>query len=127
MNYLNLRQGVAALRLAVESEPGEPLTERAQPYLALTPHLLLDLEGILLTSLHLGELVNLANAARSRWGARFPGLLLLRASEQARRTIALARLEDLMRAYPSADAALAAIDVERAPPFARESAATARG
>ena len=112
MDYLDTRYAIAAFPLAPDPKGGAPLVDQVQPFLALTPYLLLDLGGIALTSMHLGELVNVANAARTRWPDRFRGLLLVRVSEQARRAIAMARLEGLLRAFPSADAALAACEAE---------------
>ena len=116
MDYLNIRYAVAAARLSSSPNAGATLVEQLEPLFAKTPYLLLDMEGVLLTSMHLGELVNLAHAARDRWGERWPGLLLVRAGDQARRAIGLAHLEPILRLFPDADAALAeAADWAREP------------
>jgi anti-anti-sigma regulatory factor len=113
MDFLNSRHSAAMLRVTQLDRGGNTLLDQVLPYLKLTPHLILDLEGVLLSSMHIGELVNVVQAYQEHWGGQFQGLSLVRASDQVRRVLASTRLEAVLRPFPTADAALEAIEASR--------------
>lgn len=116
MDFLNISKAIAVFQVECGSDPSRSLMEQASVFLKETPYLIMDLRTTPLNSMFLGELVNLHNAARSRWGDRFPGLFLIGASEQARNVIVLSHLDLIMPMFPSVDAAMQAVSESGARP-----------
>ena len=113
MNFLNVTDAIAILRVRSGTDSKRSLSEQADGFVRETPHLIVDLRNSPLSSMLVGDLVNLRNAARERWGERFPGLHLTGLSEQARNVIVLSRLEQIMPIHPTVDSAIEAIGAER--------------
>jgi hypothetical protein len=109
MNYLNSIYAAAALRISQTSATNGTLLDQVGPYLSLTPSLILDIQGVALTSMAIGELVNVVKACQQRWGTRFTGIFLTHVSDQSWNVLATARLTDLMRPFPTVEAACLAI------------------
>jgi anti-anti-sigma regulatory factor len=114
MDFLNISKTVAVLQLRAGTDSRRPLLEQVGTYIRETPYLIMDLRRTPLSSLFLGELVHLHNAARARWGERFPGIHLIGASEQARQLIGLSHLDMIMPMFPHLEAAFQAILGQRA-------------
>ena len=110
MNYLNFTSAAVALRIA-QSDAGQgTLLDQVAPFLTLTPGLILDIEGVLLTSMAIGELVNVVKEYQRQWEDRFYGLFLVHVSDRNWQTLVTAGLTELIRPFPSADAAWHAIE-----------------
>ena len=109
MDFLNVEYGIAVLRMVTDPRPQQTLEEQVESYVRQTPYLVIDLREVMLTSMQLGELVNLAGKGRTIWGERFAGLFIVNPSDQVRTVLAHTRLESLLRAYPSWSDAVRAI------------------
>ena len=110
MNYLNSTSAAVALRITQSDAGHGTLLDQAAPFLTLTPGLILDIEGVLLTSMAIGELVNVVKEYQRQWGIRFGGVYLVHVSERNWQTLVTAGLTELIRPFPSADAAWQAFE-----------------
>jgi len=109
MDFLNAQYSAALVRVKQEQSSDGTLLDQVSPFLKLSPLIILDLDGIHLTSMRLGELLNVAEAYQAQWPGRFPGLNLVHVSDFNRKVLETAHLQAVMPAYATADAALQAL------------------
>lgn len=114
MNFLSARYAVVCflMREGGGEEPA-PLQD-LEPYLGLTPYIVYDMDGALLTSMRIGELINAANAVRERWGETFPGFGLINVSDTNRKVIGQTGLDAYLRIYPDLPAAVQGLTTAKA-------------
>ncbi|MDH4121393.1 MAG: STAS domain-containing protein [Deltaproteobacteria bacterium] len=106
MNFLSIRHSVITIHLVEVSAGREgPLSETLLPYLTMTPHLVLDMKGILLTSSEIGEIVNLAQAYQNKWKEQFRQVALVNLSDHGKKVLEVVKLDKLIHPYSSLDEA----------------------
>jgi len=104
MKFINVVYAVTVVKLVESSQvQGKTLEDFAKPFAALTPNMVLDMEGILLSSLQVGDVVGLANTLREKWGERFSALCLINVSENGKRVLEAVNLQTLLQVQPNLD------------------------
>ena len=108
-NYLNARYSVVTFQILEGVSEQNPLVDELQPFLPLTPYFIYDLEGILLTSYCIGELINVANTVRTLWAERFPGFGLINVNDTSQKVLEQIKLQALFHVYPDLQSAKAGV------------------
>jgi hypothetical protein len=71
----------------------------------VTQYLVLDLDGIQVTSMMLGELVNLYKVFEQRWKGKAGAMVIIRAPEITKQVMRIARLAEKIPLYEDLDQA----------------------
>lgn len=108
MKVLNLQSAVTVLRLTSDEPSGKLLTDQVSSLFGQAPNLILDLNGIQLNSMLIGELVNLNQAFTKAWRDRAHRVALVNVTDFSQQTLRSVRLNERLPIYDSVDAALAA-------------------
>lgn len=107
MKSLNLEQSYTVLKLAEADTSGTlPLCEQAKSFIDSSPFLIIDLREVRLTSMLIGELINLYQAYQERWKDSSRKLALSNVSDFNRRVLEQVRLSSVIDLHDSLDSAL---------------------
>lgn len=93
MKYAHIASGCTLLKVVQTSDNRAPLDEQVTPYLSKEPNIVLDMSGIQLSSILIGELVNLLSSLRSHWTPIKPKIALLNLDEQGKRVLGTTKLD----------------------------------
>ena len=107
MNFLNAAQVAVVVKVSDTHQSSYTLLEELAPFIDHTPRLILDLNHIVLTSMRIGDLVNIVRKLKERWASEFQGLKLLHVSETATRTLEVMKLTVVMPIYRDLNEAIA--------------------
>lgn len=94
MKTLQVTGAYALLKLAASPPGGVSLVEQVQPHIDHAPHLILDVEGILFTSMLIGEMVNVHRLVQERWKERAAPIALVNLSGASREVFERTHLVD---------------------------------
>lgn len=96
---MNAAHVAVVVKVSDACESSHTLLEELTPFIDQTPRLILDLNDIVLTSMRIGDLVNIVQELKKRWASEFQGLKLIRVSETATRTLEVMKLTVMMPIY----------------------------
>ena len=105
MKYAQVSIGCTLIRIIDSSENTIPLDEQVTPYLCQHPNLLLDMENVNLTSIMIGELVNLMTSLRKHWNSDKPKIRLINLNDQGQRVLQTTKLDQEFSICESLDQA----------------------
>ncbi len=108
MKSLNVQQAYTVLKLTEQPHSAAPLSHQAEDYLGQAPMLVLDLAGIHLNSMLIGELLNLHKAFARHWRHDGARLALVNLTPLSRSVLEQVKLDGLFALCDSLDEALAA-------------------
>lgn len=106
MHTLDVDSAFTFLKLKVNSQSGQSLSEQAKPFLTQNPNLILDVEGIQFTSLTIGELVNLHQVFTNHWGERPHRILLVNMTDFSREVFRRVKLNPYLECEDPSGVAL---------------------
>ena len=107
MKFMNAAHVAVVVKVSDTCESSYTLLEELTPFIDHTPRLILDLNDVLLTSMRIGDLVNIAREMKERWASEFQGLKLLHVSEAATRALEITKLTCMMPVYRDLTEAIA--------------------
>ena len=67
MKSIDLEKAITVLKLTETSTSNQTLQEQVAPYFDRSPYIVLDLGNVMLTSMLIGEIINLEEEFRHRW------------------------------------------------------------
>ena len=93
MKYAQVSIGCTLVKIIDSEQNTVPLDEQIFPFLCQQPHLLLDMENVNLTSIMIGELVNLLTSLRKHWDTKKPKINLINLNDQGKRVLQTTKLD----------------------------------
>ena len=94
------------IRLSQTNVDPLPLVDQVAPYLDQNTHLIIDLEGIDLTSMEIGELVNLADAFHKVWDGKACYMAVVNLTSAAQSIFAVTKLDRVFTCFDTISSAL---------------------
>jgi len=105
MNNLTAERSCVVVKLSELGNSTVPLEEQMRPLVGMAPYLVLDLDGIKLTSMMLGELVNLYKSFEQRWNGKGRAMVIIRVPEVTKQVMHIAKLAEKIPLYDDLDQA----------------------
>lgn len=99
MKFVQVKQASALFKLEETSHLGLPLLEQVGPLLEQNPFVILDCEGIELSSLIIGEFVNVLRHLNDKWRDRAHGMALVNLSPPARQMFETTKIDQMLPVY----------------------------
>lgn len=96
MKTLNVENAYTLLKISDRSRGTLPLTDQVAPYLGQSPNLILDLGGIQLTSMLIGELLNVHRGFEEQWESHAHRISLVNLTPTSRDVLQRVRLTDYL-------------------------------
>lgn len=108
MPFLDVDRACTVLRLKGSDASGHSLLEQVRPMLEHVPNIILDMDGIRLTSMAIGELTNLAQAFHRHWDDQPHSLVMTNLDATGRKSLAVIHFDQVI---PVIDDQRACLDV----------------
>lgn len=108
MRLLDVDRACTILRLKHSDASGHSLLEQVRPMLEHVPHIILDMAGIRITSMAIGELTNLAREFQTYWHGRPHSLRMTNLDATGRKSLAVIHFDQVI---PVMDDQGASLDV----------------
>lgn len=105
MKTLTAERSCVVVKISDLGASNLPLEEQMRSLLGAAPYLVLDMDGIQITSMMLGELVNLYKSFEQRWGGKACAMVIIRAPEITKQVMRIARLAEKIPLYDDLDQA----------------------
>ena len=96
MHFLDVDRACAILRLKGGNATGLSLLEQVRPMLEHVPNIILDMKGIQITSMTIGELANLARAFHAYWENHPHSIAITNLDATGRQSLAMVRFDKLV-------------------------------
>lgn len=109
MKTLGLGMACTVVKLEESENGGPSLTEQLEHHIASGTRMLIDVSDVRLTSMRIGELINVYQAYRKHWGERRPQIALMDRTGDNREVLKRARLDQLLPVGGTLDEAYAAL------------------
>ena len=93
MNTLQLVHASVVVKVTLGSAHADTLAAQLQPYVDLSPILVLDVTGVQFTSMLIGEMVNVHQHFEARWSDRPHRIALVNLTETSRAAFQRVRLD----------------------------------
>ncbi|MDH4225586.1 MAG: hypothetical protein OEW12_08065 [Deltaproteobacteria bacterium] len=107
MKYVNVINTVALVKITESEVPtDQTLLEALRPMIGFSPCVVLDVEGVLLTSAQIGDIVNLAKELSDTWGDQFRRVALINVSDHGKQVFQVVKLDKMITLFDSRDEAL---------------------
>ena len=99
MKFIQVKQACALFKLDETPHPGLPLLDQVGPLLEQNAFVILDCEEIELSSLIMGEFVNVLRHLEEKWRGRAHGMALVNLSPSARKMFETTKIEQMLPIY----------------------------
>ncbi len=96
MAFLDVDRACTILRLKDSDASGRSLLEQVRPMLEHVPNIILDMEGIRITSMAIGELTNLAKEFRTYWDDQPHSMTMTNLDATARRSLSVIHFDQVI-------------------------------
>lgn len=106
LECLNVDLVFTILRLSQRTLDSPPLVDQAAPNLAHNNHLIVDLSGIDLTSMDIGELVNLADEFCKAWEGKACYMAVVNLTPAAQSIFSVTKLDRVFQCFDAVSNAL---------------------
>jgi hypothetical protein len=105
MKNLSVVRSCAVVKLSDLGTSQVPLQEQIKTIVSIAPYIVLDVDGVQVNSMMLGELVNVYMACAEKWSGRSFGVALIRAPDVTKQIIRIAKLADKLPLYDDLETA----------------------
>ncbi len=99
MKFIQVKQACALFKLEETPHPGLPLLDLVGPLVEQNAFVILDCEGIELSSLIIGEFVNVLRHLNDKWQDRAHGMALVNLSPPARQMFETTKIDQMLPVY----------------------------
>ena len=106
MAVLNLENSALVLSLISVSESDEILVDQVREMIPLSRFIILNIKGILFTTILIGEIITVLNLFEEHWKDQFHKMMFVQPDPSAKRIFDLTKLSNKIPIYDSVDKAL---------------------
>lgn len=99
MKFVQVKQACALIKLEEPSQLGLPLLDQVAPLLEQNAFVILDCEEIELSSLIIGEFINVHRHLKDKWQGRAHGMALVNLSPSARKMFETTKIDKMLPFY----------------------------
>jgi hypothetical protein len=106
MKTLQVEASYIVLKLTDRKSAPQTLTEQALPFFALSPVLVLDVDGIQFSSMLIGEILNVHRGFADQWEGNPYRVALVNVTDTSRQVLQRVRLDTMFPMFATVDEAL---------------------